>query len=114
MAGVVTRAGTLEIDDARAGFVERRVRLIVGQHYDFVWRSLRRLGIMTLLASRANPWAFQDLKVELEMSDGNLINGEANIPCIVYGALVETPKRFRSGRSRVNAIVSPFGDHAFG
>ena len=32
-----------------------------------------RLGIMTLLASRANPWAFQDLKVELEMSDGNLI-----------------------------------------
>ena len=32
-----------------------------------------RLGIMTLLASRANPWPFQDLKAELEMSDGNLI-----------------------------------------
>lgn len=32
-----------------------------------------RLSIMTLLASRAEPWAFQDLKTQLEMSDGNLI-----------------------------------------
>lgn len=32
-----------------------------------------RLGIMTLLASRAEPWSFQELKSELEMSDGNLI-----------------------------------------
>jgi predicted ArsR family transcriptional regulator len=32
-----------------------------------------RLSIMTLLASRAEPWAFQDLKAQLEMSDGNLI-----------------------------------------
>lgn len=32
-----------------------------------------RLGIMTLLASRVEPWPFQDLKNELEMSDGNLI-----------------------------------------
>ncbi|WP_035608983.1 transcriptional regulator [Haloferula sp. BvORR071] len=32
-----------------------------------------RLGIMTLLASRGDPWPFQDLKLELEMSDGNLI-----------------------------------------
>jgi DNA-binding HxlR family transcriptional regulator len=31
-----------------------------------------RLGIMTLLASRAS-WSFQDLKMELGMSDGNLI-----------------------------------------
>jgi DNA-binding HxlR family transcriptional regulator len=31
-----------------------------------------RLGIMTLLASRAS-WPFQDLKAELKMSDGNLI-----------------------------------------
>lgn len=31
-----------------------------------------RLGIMTLLATRAT-WAFQDLKAELEMSDGNLV-----------------------------------------
>ncbi|MDB4406757.1 transcriptional regulator [bacterium] len=32
-----------------------------------------RLGIMSLLASRAERWAFQDLKSELKMSDGNLI-----------------------------------------
>ena len=31
-----------------------------------------RLAIMTLLASRAS-WPFQDLKVELKMSDGNLV-----------------------------------------
>ena len=31
-----------------------------------------RLGIMTLLATRAS-WPFQDLKAELKMSDGNLI-----------------------------------------
>ncbi len=31
-----------------------------------------RLGIMTLLATRPL-WAFQDLKSELNMSDGNLI-----------------------------------------
>ena len=32
-----------------------------------------RLSIVTLLASRAEPWPFQDLKAELGMSDGNLI-----------------------------------------
>jgi predicted ArsR family transcriptional regulator len=32
-----------------------------------------RLSIMTLLASRADAWAFQDLKAQLDMSDGNLI-----------------------------------------
>ena len=31
-----------------------------------------RLAIMTLLASRVR-WAFQDLKTELQMSDGNLV-----------------------------------------
>ena len=31
-----------------------------------------RLGIMTLLATRPS-WAFQDLKAELGLSDGNLI-----------------------------------------
>ncbi len=31
-----------------------------------------RLSIMTLLAARAE-WRFQDLKSELEMSDGNLV-----------------------------------------
>lgn len=32
-----------------------------------------RLSIMTLLAARS-PWSFQDLKSELDMSDGNLIS----------------------------------------
>lgn len=32
-----------------------------------------RLSIMTLLASRAEAWPFQDLKSQLDMSDGNLI-----------------------------------------
>ena len=32
-----------------------------------------RLGIMTLLATRPS-WAFQDLKAELELSDGNLVS----------------------------------------
>ena len=31
-----------------------------------------RLGIMTLLASRAH-WPFQELKAELNMTDGNLV-----------------------------------------
>jgi DNA-binding HxlR family transcriptional regulator len=31
-----------------------------------------RLGIMTLLAARAS-WTFQDLKSELDLSDGNLV-----------------------------------------
>ena len=31
-----------------------------------------RLGIMTLLASRAS-WPFQELKSELNMTDGNLV-----------------------------------------
>lgn len=31
-----------------------------------------RLGIMTLLASRVN-WPFQELKAELNMTDGNLV-----------------------------------------
>jgi DNA-binding HxlR family transcriptional regulator len=32
-----------------------------------------RLGIMTLLATRSS-WTFQDLKAELNMSDGNLVS----------------------------------------
>ncbi len=40
---------------------------------DKVIHEKARLGIMSLLASRAERWAFQDLKGELKMSDGNLI-----------------------------------------
>ena len=40
---------------------------------DKVIHEKARLGIMSLLASRVERWAFQDLKGELGMSDGNLI-----------------------------------------
>ncbi len=39
---------------------------------DKVIHEKARLGIMTLLATRAS-WSFQDLKAQLEMSDGNLV-----------------------------------------
>jgi RNA polymerase sigma-70 factor (ECF subfamily) len=58
MASVVTRAGTLEVDDARNGLVERRVRQVVGAHYDFVWRSLRRLGVPEASADDAAQQVF--------------------------------------------------------
>ena len=46
MASVVTRAGVLDMPDAKdASAVELRVRQVVTEQYDFVWRSLRRLGI---------------------------------------------------------------------
>ena len=41
-------------------------------HLDRTIHEKGRLAIMTLLAGRAE-WAFQDLKAELGMSDGNLI-----------------------------------------
>ena len=39
---------------------------------DKVIHEKSRLGIMTLLAARPS-WTFQDLKAELELSDGNLV-----------------------------------------
>jgi DNA-binding HxlR family transcriptional regulator len=39
---------------------------------DKVIHEKARLGIMTLLATRPS-WSFQDLKAQLEMSDGNLV-----------------------------------------
>jgi DNA-binding HxlR family transcriptional regulator len=39
---------------------------------DKVIHERARLGIMTLLATRPS-WSFQDLKAQLEMSDGNLV-----------------------------------------
>lgn len=45
MASVVTRAGVLDVPGDRASSTERRVRQVVADQYDFVWRSLRRLGV---------------------------------------------------------------------
>ena len=49
-----------------------------------------RLGIMSLLASRVERWAFQDLKGELKVSDGNQ-NGTA--------IKIRTARRANSGVS---------------
>ena len=46
--------------------------MIVFSQLDRTIHEKGRLAIMTLLAGRAE-WAFQDLKAELGMSDGNLI-----------------------------------------
>ncbi len=45
MASVVTRAGVLDVAGDPSALHELRVRHVVEEHYDFVWRSLRRLGI---------------------------------------------------------------------
>jgi RNA polymerase sigma-70 factor (ECF subfamily) len=47
MASAVTRAGALDVtsDETRMPNVELGVRKVVAEQYDFVWRSLRRLGI---------------------------------------------------------------------
>ncbi len=46
MASVVTPAGVLEVTGARTtSAAALRVRQVVTEQYDFVWRSLRRLGI---------------------------------------------------------------------
>ncbi len=42
------------------------------ERLDRVIHERARLGIMTLLAARKD-WAFQDLKADLKMSDGNLV-----------------------------------------
>ena len=44
MASVVTRAGPIDVGDATRA-IEIRVRRVVEEQYDFVWRSLRRLGV---------------------------------------------------------------------
>lgn len=47
-----------------------------------------RLGIMTLLATRPS-WAFQDLKAELKMSDGNLITHLRTLHQAGYVAVIK-------------------------
>lgn len=47
-----------------------------------------RLLIMTLLATRAN-WTFQDLKAELNMSDGNLVTHLRTLHQAGYVAVIK-------------------------
>ena len=71
-----------------------------------------RLSIMTLLSTRPT-WAFQELKNELEMSDGNLITHLRTLQKSDYVAAHKHPSRRETsysltepGRSAFEAYIS--------
>ena len=67
-----------------------------------------RLGIMTLLATRPS-WSFQDLKAELELSDGNLITHLRTL--IKAGYVAET--REMKTRPQTSYALTKSGRAAF-
>ncbi len=69
-----------------------------------------RLGIMTLLASRVPPWPFQDLKAELEMSDGNLIT---HLRTLEQAGYVSSEKLTGDGRPQTLYTLTKAGRRAF-
>ncbi len=68
-----------------------------------------RLAIMSLLAART-AWAFQDLKAELKMSDGNLIT---HLRTLIKAGYV-TESRELKARPQTNYALTPEGRAAFG
>jgi predicted ArsR family transcriptional regulator len=69
-----------------------------------------RLSIMTLLASRTEPWPFQDLKGELRMSDGNLIT---HLRTLAKAGYVGSEKVEGEGRPQTQYGVTKSGRAAF-
>jgi predicted ArsR family transcriptional regulator len=69
-----------------------------------------RLSIMTLLASRNDPWPFQDLKGELQMSDGNLIT---HLRSLAKAGDVESEKVEGEGRPQTHYALTNAGRKAF-
>ncbi len=69
-----------------------------------------RLSIMTLLASRIEPWAFQDLKGQLDMSDGNLIT---HLRTLEKVAFIGGEKLTGDGRPQTLYTLTPTGRQAF-
>lgn len=69
-----------------------------------------RLGIMTLLASRTNAWPFQDLKLELEMSDGNLIT---HLRTLEQAGYISGEKLTGDGRPQTLYALTKEGRKAF-
>ena len=69
-----------------------------------------RLSIMTLLASRAEPWAFQDLKIQLDMSDGNLIT---HLRTLEKTDFITGEKLTGPGRPQTLYSLTPTGRDAF-
>jgi predicted ArsR family transcriptional regulator len=69
-----------------------------------------RLSIMTLLASRTAPWAFQDLKSQLEMSDGNLIT---HLRTLDKAGFIDGEKLTGDGRPQTLYRLTAAGRKAF-
>ena len=69
-----------------------------------------RLGIVTLLAGRANPWAFQELRDELGMSDGNLIT---HLRTLEQAGYLSARRQEGPGRPRTLYQLTPAGAAAF-
>lgn len=67
-----------------------------------------RLAIMTLLAARAG-WPFQDLKIELKMSDGNLIT---HLRSLVKAGYVTETREIKE-RQQTSYSLSRAGRKAF-
>src|SRR5882762_3624545 len=67
-----------------------------------------RLSIMTLLATRM-AWSFQDLKAELQMSDGNLVT---HLRTLHKLGLVSVTKEMR-GRPQTSYALTAKGRTAF-
>ncbi len=69
-----------------------------------------RLSIMTLLASRTEAWAFQDMKAQLEMSDGNLIS---HLRILEKAEFIAGEKRTGDGRPQTLYLLTVAGRGAF-
>jgi DNA-binding HxlR family transcriptional regulator len=69
-----------------------------------------RLSIMTLLASRVEPWAFQDLKSQLDMSDGNLIT---HLRTLEKAGFIAGEKYTGDGRPQTQFQLTSAGREAF-
>jgi DNA-binding HxlR family transcriptional regulator len=69
-----------------------------------------RLSIMTLLASRVEPWPFQDLKEQLDMSDGNLIT---HLRTLEKAEFITAEKSTGGGRPQTLYLLTPAGRVAF-
>ena len=77
---------------------------------DKVIHEKSRLGIVTLLASRSEPWPFQDLKAELQMSDGNLIT---HLRTLNKSDYVDSEKIDGKGRPQTHYHLTIAGRKAF-
>lgn len=68
-----------------------------------------RLSIMTLLATRVE-WPFQDLKGQLQMSDGNLIT---HLRALDRAGFVSVIKETSKKRPQTRYALTPAGKRAF-